>query len=155
MSVLGWAPAVPGVVGGARIWAWSRVGDADVVGGHFEGAGLVGISGLAGIVGLVVAGWSRPVEDDAGDRGVALGFVLDDREGAELEAGDVGEDGGAARGDAVFGKENVQTGERVVDASGGVEVTGIGLAKDGVAAVAVMELLLEQVMRSAKAGTRV
>src|SRR5947209_16665710 len=111
MSVLGWAPAVPRVVGGVRIWAWSRIGDADVVGGHFEGAGLVGISGLAriswlvGIVGLVVAGWIRPVEDDAGDRGVALGFVLDDREGAELEGGDVGEDGGAARGEAGCGEE--------------------------------------------------
>jgi hypothetical protein len=143
-------------VGRARIWAWSRVGDADVVGGHFEGAGLFRISGLVGFVGWLVAGWIRPVEDDAGDRGVALGFVLDDRKSAELEAGDVGEDGGAAGGDAVFGKENVQAGEGAIDAGGSVEVTGIGLlAEDGVAAVAVVTLLLEQVMRSAETRTRV
>jgi len=38
--VLGWAPAVPGVVRGVGVGAWSRVEDACVVGGHFEVARL-------------------------------------------------------------------------------------------------------------------
>jgi len=81
--------------------------------------------------------------------------VLDDREGSELEAGDVGEDGGAARGNFVLGEEDIEPGERAVDASGGVEVAGIGLAEDGVAAVAVVALLLGEIMRGAEARARV
>jgi len=100
-------------------------------------------------------GGFREVEDDLGHGGVALDFVLDGREGAQLEARDVGEDGGAARGDFVLGEENVEAGEGAIDAGGGVEVTWIGLAEDGVGAVAVVALMLEEVMRSAEAGTRI
>jgi len=81
--------------------------------------------------------------------------VLDDGEGAELEAGDVGEDGGATRGDFVLGEEDVESGEGSIDAGGGVEVAGIGLAEDGVAAVAVVALLLGEIMRGTEARARV
>ena len=46
-------------------------------------------------------------------------------EGAEEQAGDVGESGGAARGDLAASEEFVECGEGVIDALGVLEVGGI------------------------------
>jgi hypothetical protein len=43
-----------------------------------------------------------------------------------LEAVDVGENGGAARGDVVVGEEYVEIAKRVVDALGGLEALVVG-----------------------------
>ena len=40
--------------------------------------------------------------------------------------GDVGEDGGAARGDAAFGDEDEEAGEELVDVHGGIELGELG-----------------------------
>jgi hypothetical protein len=58
------------------------------------------------------------------------GFVeaelfVDGGEGAEEQAGDIGESGGAARGDAPAREEFVEGGEGVVDALGVLEVRGV------------------------------
>ena len=73
--------------------------------------------------GLAVAVWAGHVEDDRGGLGVFLSG--DGGEGAEELVGDVGEDGGAARGDFVLREEEEQAGEEVVDLSGGGEVVEI------------------------------
>src|SRR5579859_7223198 len=52
--------------------------------------------------------------------------VVDGGEGAEQEVGDVGEDGGAAWGDAAFGEEMVEGAEGVVDALGPLKGEGAG-----------------------------
>ena len=44
------------------------------------------------------------------------------REGAEDEAIDVGDDGGATRGDAAFGEEIVETAEGFVEGFGGLKL---------------------------------
>ncbi len=46
-------------------------------------------------------------------------------EGAEEEAGDVGESGGASSGDVAAGKEPKEIGEGMIDALGGLEVFGV------------------------------
>ena len=52
---------------------------------------------------------------------VEFAVVIDRGVSAEEEAADVGEDGGAARGDAVFGDEFKEIGEGVIDALRGLE----------------------------------
>jgi hypothetical protein len=54
-----------------------------------------------------------------------LVVVLDGGEGAEEQAADVGEDGGAARGDAAFGEEIVEDAEGVVDALRPLEIESV------------------------------
>src|ERR1700747_1011800 len=66
---------------------------------------------------------------------VGTGHVKDDlclaiffghgREGTEDETVDVGDYGGAARGDAAFGEEIVESAESFVDGFGGLEVFGL------------------------------
>jgi len=81
--------------------------------------------------------------------------VLDDREGAELEAGDVGEHGGAARGDLVLGEEGVELAEGVVDAAGGVEgIVGVSVEEGGGAVAVVAMVGLDGVL-AAKVRVRV
>ena len=46
--------------------------------------------------------------------------------GAENLVGDVGEDGGAARGDAAFSDEDEKAGEKLVDGEGGVKLGELG-----------------------------
>ena len=53
---------------------------------------------------------------------VMLVVVLDGGKGAEEQAADVGENGGAARGDAAFGEEIVEDAEGVVDALRPLEI---------------------------------
>jgi hypothetical protein len=57
--------------------------------------------------------------------GVMLVVVIDGGEGAEEQAADVNEDGGAAWGDASFGDEIVEGAEGVVDALGPLEIESI------------------------------
>ena len=54
-----------------------------------------------------------------GDSCVVIG--VDRREGAELEAADVSENGGPAGGDTIGGQEPVEVVERMVDALGGLK----------------------------------
>ena len=53
-------------------------------------------------------------------------FAVDGAVGVEELVGDVGEDGGAAGGDAAFGDEDHQPGEELVDVDGGVELGEFG-----------------------------
>jgi len=66
---------------------------------------------------------ARNIHHDAGTAGIRGGFrvalLLDGRERAEKELTDVGENGGAARGDAVLGEEQVEFAEGMMDAGGG------------------------------------
>jgi hypothetical protein len=80
-------------------------------GGEVEGGAFVEI-GLGDL-------WLRDGEGWAGDAGFVVG--VDGREGAKLEAADVGEDGGAARGDVVVSEEDIEVAEGVVDALGGLK----------------------------------
>ena len=57
---------------------------------------------------------------------VMLIIVVNGREGAEEEATDIGENGGAAGRDPSFGEKIVENGERVVDALGPLEIVGPG-----------------------------
>src|SRR5712692_9073640 len=54
-----------------------------------------------------------------------LVVVIDGGEGAEEQAADVGEDGGAAGRDGSFGQEIVESAERVVYALGPLEIEGL------------------------------
>ena len=64
------------------------------------------------------------IQDDGGAGcvfgGLRLPFLLDGREGAEELVGDVGQDGGAARGDAVLREMDEERGEEVIDLRGGI-----------------------------------
>jgi hypothetical protein len=64
---------------------------------------------------------------------VILVVVIDGGEGAEEQAANVGEDGGAAGRDASFGEELVESAEGVVDALESLEIEG--LASQGFAEV--------------------
>ena len=73
--------------------------------------------------------WGREVPDDF-DRGVfrvvVFGFFVHGGEGAKELVGDVGQDGGAARGDAILGEKEEKAGEEVVDRGRGFEFTQAG-----------------------------
>ena len=83
------------------------------------------------------------------------GFVvfIDLGKGVEKQAGDVGEDGGAACGDFVLGQELVELAEGVVDALGGLEL--LGIAGEVVEVVGVFELLLFGEMVGTETGLSV
>jgi len=69
------------------------------------------------------------IEDDLGRRiGIFLGVELavDSGEGTKELVGDVGEDGGTARGDFIFGEEEKEAGEEFVDGDGGAEFLEVG-----------------------------
>jgi hypothetical protein len=57
--------------------------------------------------------------------GVVLVVVIDGGEGAEEQAADVSEDGGAAGRDASFGEEIIESAEGVVHALGPLEIEGV------------------------------
>jgi len=62
------------------------------------------------------------VDDSDGLLVSGIGFEDDSALGMEELVGDVGEDGGAAGGDAAFGDEKEEAGEELVDVDGGVEL---------------------------------
>ena len=74
-------------------------------------------------------------------------------EGADHEAGDVGEDGGAARRDSVLGEEEIEGKQGGVDFLGREQVV-VG-RENLVEAVAVVAILLDDVVGGAEAGVRV
>lgn len=104
---------------------------------------------VVGVRGIARTG--REVEDDLG----AVGgfFLFDGGEGADHKVGDIGEDGGAARGDLVVGEEEVEVGEGAVDLPGGEEV--VVLAEEVVRAATVVAVGMDGVMGGAEAGARV
>jgi hypothetical protein len=53
-------------------------------------------------------------------------FAVDGAVGVEKLVGDVGQDRGTARGNATFGDENEEPGEKLVDVDGGVELGELG-----------------------------
>jgi hypothetical protein len=54
------------------------------------------------------------------------GLVFHGRDGPKELVGDVGQNGGATRGDTVFGEEKEKTGEKVVDGGCGLEFGDAG-----------------------------
>jgi hypothetical protein len=67
--------------------------------------------------------WVWSIEDEAwGNVIVGIQFVLDFSKGAEFEAGDVGQDGSTAGGDAIFDHQASEGAEEVVDLGGGLKV---------------------------------
>ncbi|SRR6266849_926934 len=87
---------------------------------------------LVGGVGCVLRrSWVRQVTFGSGrveDERSGLGVFLfgDCWEGAEELVGDIGEDGGAARGDFVLREEEEQARQEIVDLGGGGEVVEVG-----------------------------
>jgi hypothetical protein len=78
---------------------------------------------------VLLAGWARDIADlDHGDLFLELEevFAVDGAVGMEELVGDVGQDGGAARGDAAFGDKDQELGERLVDVDGRVELGEFG-----------------------------
>jgi len=82
-----------------------------------------------------VAAGAREIDDDLSL--VGAGFVLDGGESAEEEIANVGEDGGAACGDAVLGKKAEEIGEDLVEVRGGLEFGK--LADEGGGEVGLLE----------------
>ena len=86
--------------------------------------------------------------------GFLLNFECDGGEGAEKQLADVGEDGGAPRGDAVLGEEEEEIGEELVDVRGGVESSELADEVGGeVGGIAF--LLLKLGVTEAEAGSSV
>ena len=98
-------------------------GCATVSGAH------IGVRGLWLRLGLFAAVWARRVKDDLRRLvRIFLGieFAVDRGKSAEELIGDVGEDGGAAGRDFVFGEEEEEAGEEGVDGDGGAEFLEVG-----------------------------
>ncbi len=87
---------------------------------------MIGINGHG--VGLL-AGWAGDIADlDYWDLLLELKkvFAVNGAVGVEELVGDVGQDGGAARGDPAFGDEGEEAGEEFVDVDAGIEVGEFG-----------------------------
>jgi len=92
----------------------------------------VGISWLW--CGFPAAVWAGHIENDLYRlifAGLGVEFVIDGGEGAKELVGDVGEHGGAARGNFIFGEEEKKSGEEFVDGNGGAEFLEVGGEDDG------------------------
>ena len=87
-----------------------------VGGGGRGGLGGRGVEAAGGGPGLLLVGGGH----------AALIVGVDGGQGTEEEAINVGEDGGAASGDAIGGEKFVKAGEGEVDALGGLEVAPVG-----------------------------
>jgi len=77
-------------------------------------------------VGPVALGARHIVDDSDGLFLGGIGFEDDDAAGVEELVGDVGQDGGAAGGDAAFGDEDQEAVEKLVDVRGGIELREFG-----------------------------
>src|SRR6266849_4263497 len=87
--------------------------------------------GRGGGVG-VVAIWARHIENDLAWLVVqGVEFVFDGGDGAEEEIADVGEDGGAACGDAILGKKAEEIGEDLVEVGSGLQFGELAEEGDG------------------------
>src|SRR5579859_511660 len=134
-----------------RHWA---AGIALVVGAG-TGSGGGGVACGLGADNACGAPWAGPLELG---RSVG-GFLVDDQHAAEDEAESVGDDGGAAGGDAALGDEDDEMGESRVDFLGGLEGGGdfaeeiggeIGTIGGGIRSASFRGSMLE-----AKAGGRI
>ncbi len=76
---------------------------------------------------VVVLGavWARGVVPDDGD-GLLVDFAVDGAVGVQELVGDVGQNGGAARGDPAFGHLDEQAGEKLPDVGAGGELGEFG-----------------------------
>jgi hypothetical protein len=88
-------------------------------------------AGVVVPVGSPLAWAGHVAELDAGRAGLEVVFVGDGGEGAEEEIADVGEDGGAACGDAVLRKQAEEIGEDLVEVGGGLEFSELAEEGDG------------------------
>ena len=87
---------------------------------------MIGINGHG--VGLL-AGWAGDIADlDYWDLLLELKkvFAVNGAVGVEELVDDVGQDGGAAGGDAAFGDENEEAGEKLVDVDTALELGELG-----------------------------
>jgi len=74
---------------------------------------------------VLLVGWARDIADlDHRDLFLELEkvFAVNGAMAVEELVGDVGQDGGAARGDAAFGDKDQELGEKLVDVDGRVEL---------------------------------
>jgi hypothetical protein len=103
-----------------------------------------------------IAGRTGKIHDDDGHAGsgVRVEFLLDGGKGAEEEVADIGEDGGAAGGDAVVGEVAVEVAEGLVDACGGLEAVGVA-GEDGGKLRVVLGLVMAEGVAEAEAGVGV
>jgi hypothetical protein len=69
-------------------------------------------------------------------------FAVDCGKSAEELIGDIGEDGGTARRDFVFGEEKEKAGEEIVDGDGGAEFLEVG--SEGGSGVGRFPLVLDE-----------
>jgi len=80
--------------------------------------------------------------------------VVDGGEGAEEQAGDVGEGGGAAGGDAIAGDEFIKLAEGMVDTLSGLKLDG-SFCQGGIEIGVLVESSFLGEVVSAEAGLRV
>jgi len=93
----------------------------------------IGRLGALIVVRISVTVWAGHIEDDFYRlifAGLRVEFVIDGGEGAKELVGDVGEDGGATRGDFIFGEEEKEASEKFIDGDGGAEFPEVG-GEDG------------------------
>jgi len=101
---------------------------------------------------VAVWGWETgPIPLD----GLAIDLALDGHEGVEQLIGDVGEDGGTARGDTVLHDEDEELGEKLVNLVGGLKIVELDQEIGGQVDVnGLRGLDLECGMTKAEAGTQ-
>ncbi|SRR6266699_5933958 len=101
-------------------------------------------------VGPVAVGARHIVDDPDGLFVGGVGFEDDGAVGVEELVGDVGEDGGAARGDAAFDDEGEEAGEELADVGSGGEFGEFGEKVGG----EIGEIALVLLAADADGGTR-
>jgi hypothetical protein len=145
-------------------WYWARLcrtqacrvpgGLAMLKPGHYNLYRLAwGGLGLWGrFVGLVTLGGRQiPVPLD----GLAIDFALDGDEGVKELIGDVGQDGGTARGNAVLDDQDEELGEELIDLVGGLEIVELDREVGGEVDVnGLRRLDLQCGMTKAEAGAQ-
>jgi hypothetical protein len=99
--------------------------------GPLNGGLLMGLlSGIGAYEIVVFAGGARHVPNDGALRGfgfvLAVVFALNSRDGAEELIGDVGEDGGTARGNLVVRERQEKAREEIVYGRSGFELVEVG-----------------------------
>jgi hypothetical protein len=86
---------------------------------------------------------------------LAIGLALDGYERVQELIGDVGQDGGAARGDAVLHDEDKEPGEELIDLLGGLEIVELDQEIGGQVNVDRLGMLdLQRGMTKAEAGAQ-
>jgi hypothetical protein len=101
-------------------------------------------------VGPVTLGARHVKDDSLGLVVYGIGFEENGAVGVEELVGDVGEDGGAAGGDATFGDKDQEPREELVDVDGGVELGEFGEEVGG----EVSEIALVLLAAGADGGAR-